>query len=340
MHIIQEEIGPPILHIATPSGGTVKGDEMHLIFTISPLPPGYGLTLGNALRRTLYSSLPGAAVTSMRIDGASHEYSTVKGVVESVLDLGLNLRQLALRKYHKDSETVTLEGKGPMALTAKNLKVSSDIEILNPDLPLLTLEKGGHIKAHLTVEKGVGYLPAAERNRTQSEPGLIFIDAIFSPVRRVRYEVVPARVGQRTNLDELKIEVETNGSLTAKEAMKFTSQLLTSYFHYFGLDEDQIEKEFMANFQRSPVAVVAEDVQQQVKQSYTPIEILNLSPRTLNALINGGIGSIEQLTKCSKASLTNLRGFGSKALDEVEQVLNDRGLSLFNDSSASSSIAA
>ncbi|HLC76524.1 MAG TPA: DNA-directed RNA polymerase subunit alpha [Candidatus Peribacterales bacterium] len=334
MHIIQEEIGPPKISASTPTGGTPVGDETHLIFTISPLPPGYGMTLGNTLRRVLYSSLPGAAVSSMRIDSVSHEYSTLKGVVESALDIGLNIRQLHLRKFHKDPETVTLEGKGPMVLTAKDLQVSSDIEVLNPDLPLVTLEKGGSIKLQMTVEKGVGFLPASERNRTQSEPGLIFLDAVFSPVARVKYDIVQTRVGQRTNLDELRLEIETNGSLSAREAMKFSAQLLTSYFNYFSLDEEQIEKEFLANFQRSTAAVVTEETQHQIKQTYTPIEILNLSPRTLNALINGGIGSIEQLTKCSKASLTNLRGFGSKALDEVEQVLNERGHSLLDDASA------
>jgi len=333
MHIIQEEIGPPKISVSTPTGGTPVGDEHHLIFTISPLPPGYGMTLGNALRRVLYSSLPGTAVSSMRIDGISHEYSTLKGVVESALDVGLNLRQLHLRKFHKDPEVITLEGKGPMILTAKDLQASSDIEVLNPDLPLVTLEKGGAITVHMTVEKSVGFLPASERNRTQSEPGLIFLDAVFSPVKRVKYDIAQTRVGQRTNLDELKVEIETNGSLSAKEAMKFSSQLLTSYFNYFSLDEEQIEKEFLANFQRSTAAVVTEETQHQAKQTYTPIEILNLSPRTLNALINGGIGSIEQLTKCSKASLTNLRGFGSKALDEVEQVLNERGLALLDDAS-------
>lgn len=336
MHIIQEEIGPPQITIKKPDGSPAKGDETHLIFTIAPLPPGYGMTLGNSLRRCLYSSLPGAAATSMRIDGVSHEYSTMKGVVESALDFSLNLRQLSMRKYHKDAEVITLEGKGAGALTAKDLKVSSDIEILNPSLPLVTLEKGGSINAKITIEKGVGYSPASQRNKTQSEPGLIFIDAVFSPVKRVRYDVTQTRVGERTNLDKLALELETNGSLSAKEAMKFAAQLLTSYFNYFSLDEEQIEKEFLADFRRGAQAVQADEGdQQQVKQSYTPIEILNLSPRTLNALINGGIGSIEQLTKCSKASLTNLRGFGSKALDEVADVLSERGLAFLEDSQAS-----
>lgn len=331
MHIIQEEIGPPKLTV-TAAPGAAAGDENHLLFTISPLPPGFGVTLGNALRRVLYSSLPGAAVTSLRIQGVSHEYTTMKGVMESALDISLNLRTLALRKHHKDPESITLEGKGPKILLAKDLKVSSDIEILNPDLPLVTLEKGGEISLQAMVEKGVGYIPALERNRKESEPGLIFIDAVFSPVRRARYEVQSTRVGQRTNLDKLILEIETNGSLNAREALKFASQLLTSYFNYFSLDEKQIEQEFFANFSRAAAATIGDDTQQTVvKESYTPIEILNFSPRTLNALINGGIGSIEHLTKCSKATLVNLRGFGTKALEEVERILAERGLSLAPD---------
>ncbi|MBT4021219.1 DNA-directed RNA polymerase subunit alpha [Candidatus Peribacteria bacterium] len=326
MHIIQEEIGPPKI-VSGPAPGSKAGDDNHLLFTISPLPPGYGITLGNALRRVLYSSLPGAAVTSIRIEGASHEYSAIKGILESVLDLGLNARKLSLKKFHKDPEVITLEGKGPCTLTAKNIEASSDIEILNPELKIATLEKGGDLKMSLTVEKGVGYVSAAEKNHKESEPGLIFVDSVFSPVRRVKYDIQSTRVGDRTNLDKLQIEIETNGSLSARDAMKFSAQLLNSYFNYFSLDEEQIEKEFFADFSRAAAKNEEEQVQQS-KESYTPIEILNFSPRTLNALINGGIGSIEQLTKCSHATLTNLRGFGSKALDEVADVLEERNLKL------------
>ncbi len=289
------------------------------------------MTLGNALRRVLLSSLPGAAVTSVRLAGVSHEYTTIKGVYESVLDLTLHLKQLHLRKYHRDPEVIRLEGKGPQTLCARDLQVSSDIEVLNPDLEIVHLEKGGSIAMDITVEKGVGYVPASERNRQASEPGLIYIDAVFSPVTRVRYEVQAARVGQRTNLDKLELDVETNGSLTAREAVKFASQLLTSYFTYFGLDDQQIEQDFTAHFGRAQGQGTAVAEPPVVKESYTPIEILNFSPRTLNALINGGIGSIEQLTKCSKATLSNLRGFGAKALEEVVHTLAERNLSLAPD---------
>ena len=327
MHIIQEEIGLPKVSQAH----VKKGDSSHVVFSVGPLPPGYGMTLGNGLRRVLLSSLPGAAISSVKVAGAHHEYTTLKGVRESVLDIALNLKQVRLRKHHKDPEIATLEGKGPKVLTAGDIKVSSDIEILNPDQPIVRLEKGASIKMEVSIEKGVGYQPASERNKRHNEPGLVHIDTVFSPVERVRFEVEPARVGQRTNLEKLVIEVVTNGSLTADEALRFSSQLLSQYFNFFSLDQETVEKEFMADFTRVSQAVTETD-KQATKESYTPIEILNLSPRTLNSLINAGVGSIEQLTKCTEATLSNFRGFGAKALDEVKKTLADRGLKLADES--------
>lgn len=328
MHIIQEEIGLPVF--TTSKGST--GSSSHVVFSISPLPPGFAVTLGNALRRVLLSSLPGAAITSVRIDGVQHEYTTVKGVKESVVDMMLNLKKVRLKKHTKDSEVISLEIKGPKEVTAADLKVSSDIEILNPELVLFTIEKGGSISMNITVEKGVGYVPAPERNKQHHEPGLIYIDAVYSPVERVRYEVEPTRVGQRTDLEKLVVEVMTNGSLNAEDAMQFASQLLQSYFKYFGSDQKTVEPEFMADFSRT-AAVISEEtgVVAPMKESYTPIEILNLSPRTLNALINAGVGSIEQLTKCTESMLSNFRGFGAKALDEVKMTLATRNLTLSNE---------
>jgi DNA-directed RNA polymerase subunit alpha len=328
MHIIQEEIGLPTFTM-TP---VKKGDDTYVHFVIGPLPPGYGMTLGNALRRVLLSSLPGAAVTSIRVGGVHHEYTTLKGVRESVVDIALNLKQLWLRKHSKDPETISLDVKGPMVVTAKDLKVSSDIEVLNPDLELFTLEKGASIEMQLTVEKGVGYVPAVERNKKHNEPGLMYIDAIYSPVVKVRFDVTPARVGQRTDLEKLTLEVQTNGSLTAEEAVIFASQLMQGYFGYFASEKKVVEPEFVADFSRTaPQPVEAAPGGTPSKESYTPIEILNFSPRTLNALINAGVGSIEQLVKCTEATLSNFRGFGAKALDEVKKTLGDRGLKLADD---------
>jgi DNA-directed RNA polymerase subunit alpha len=332
MHIIQEEIGLPIF--SSQNGST--GDDSHKVFSIAPLPPGYGMTLGNALRRALLGSLPGAAASSVRIQGVQHEYTAIKGVTESVVDIMLNLKQVRFRKHAKDSEVITLDVKGPKDVTAADLKVSSDIEVLNPDLHLFTVEKGGSVTMEITVDKGVGYIPASENNKKRHEPGLMYIDAVYSPVERVRFDVEPTRVGQRTNLEKLVLEVKTTGSLTADEAVRFASQLLQSYFGYFGSDQKPVEPEFMADFSRAAVQPM-EDVGSAssgapVKESYTPIEILNLSPRTLNALINAGVGSIEQLTKCTESILSNFRGFGAKALDEVKATLATRGLTLSDES--------
>jgi DNA-directed RNA polymerase subunit alpha len=325
MHIIQEEIGLPVF--STSAGS--RGDDTHVVFSISPLPPGFGMTLGNALRRALLSSLPGAAVTSIRINGVQHEYATITGVTESVVDIMLNLKTLKLRKHSKDSEVIRLDVKGPKEVTAKDLTISSDMEVLNPDLHLMTVEKGGTVSIELTVEKGVGYEPAVERNKKHHEPNLIYIDAVYSPVEKVRFDVEASRVGQRTNLEKLVLEVQTNGSITAEDAVQFASQLLQSYFKYFASDQKTVEPEFMADFSRTATAQMEEaGGAMPVKESYTPIEILNLSPRTLNALINAGVGSIEQLTKCTESILSNFRGFGAKALDEVKATLASRGLAL------------
>lgn len=327
MHIIQEEIGLPTFTVTQ----VKKGDDTHAMFVISPLPPGYGMTLGNGLRRVLLSSLPGAAVTSLRMTGVQHEYTTVKGVRESIMDIALNFKLLRLRKHSKDSETLTLDAKGPMVVTAKDLKSSSDLEVLNPELVLMTLEKGASVEMQVTVEKGVGYISAAERNKKQNEPGLVYIDSIFSPVLKVRFDVDAARVGQRTDLEKLSLDVQTNGSFTAEEAVQFASQLLQSYFGYFASDKKVVEPEFVADFSRAASQHVDDSTHTPVKESYTPIEILNFSPRTLNALINAGVGSIEQLTKCTEATLSNFRGFGAKALEEVKKTLGDRGLRLADD---------
>jgi DNA-directed RNA polymerase subunit alpha len=324
MHIIQEEIGLPTFTVTQ----VKKGDSTHAVFTISPLPPGYGMTLGNSTRRVLLSSLPGAAATSVRIGGVQHEYTTLKGVRESIMDMALNLKMLRLRKHNKEPEVLTVEAKGPAVVTAKDLKAGSDIEVLNPDLVIATLEKGASLDLHVTVEKGVGYASAAERNKKHNEPGLIYIDAIYSPVVKVKFEITPARVGQRTDLEKLMLDVETNGSLTAEEAVQFASQLLQSYFGYFASDKKVVEPEFVADFSRVAAQHVDDATHAPVKESYTPIEILNFSPRTLNALINAGVGSIEQLTKCTEATLSNFRGFGAKALDEVKRTLGERGLKL------------
>lgn len=326
MHIIHDEIGLPKIT-------STKTGDYSAVFIITPLPNGFGMTLGNALRRVLLSSVPGAAITAVRVDGVSHEYTTISGMKDSVLDLCLNLKQVALRKHSKETEIVSLSQKKEGEVLAKELKVSSDVEILNPEHILTNLDKkSGGISFEAKIEKGVGYIPATEQQKMAEEgENWIYLDATFSPVLRVKYEVSAARVGENTNLDKLEIEVETNGSLPPEEAMKFSANILQSYFDLFQKNEEElIESEFMATI-ASASASQEDETEETPQENYTPIEVLNLSPRTLNALINGDIGSIEELVKCTPAKLENLRGFGKKAMDEVAEVLATRGLSLSED---------
>lgn len=325
MHIIQADIGLPKIK-------TESIDKNRAVFSISPLPSGYGMTLGNAIRRVLISSLPGAAITAVKIDGVTHEYATIPGVQDSVLDILLNLKQVQIKKHSKDPETIKLSVNKEGAVTAKSIEHSSDIEILNPDHVITHItKKGVKLNIELLVEKGVGYVPATLRKKDKKDIGLIQIDAIYSPVVKARYDVTSARVGKMTNLDKLTIELETNGSITPDDALKFASSVLKSYFDLFLVDTDDVEPDFRADVDTVKARQIKEDKEESDKETYTPIEILNFSPRTLNACINGGIGSIEQLIKCTPSKLANFRGFGKRAMGEVTDALAARGLSLQGD---------
>lgn len=287
------------------------------------------MTVGNSFRRVLLSSLPGASVTGIKIEGISHEYSTIKGVKESVLDLSLNLKLLHIKKTTKEPSTLTLHANKEGVIYAKDIKCPSDVEILNGDLYLTTIEKGGKLNMELRVEKGVGYVPAHTRQKEEGiDPSMIILDGIFSPVKKVRYDVDATRVGQMTNLDKLTMEIVTNGSITPEDAVKFASNILQSYFSLFNQENVMVEADYMSDFKKIAEKEKAEEKNKPNQESYTPIEILGFSPRTLNALINGGIGSIEQLSKCTEGKLTNLRGFGKKALTEVKNALKTKNMTL------------
>lgn len=321
MHQIQEDIGIP--KIKTENIG-----PNHVIFVLSPLPTGYGVTLGNALRRVLLSSLPGACVSGIKIDGISHEYSTISGVKESVLDITLNLKLLEIRKSSPEISTITLEVNKAGEVLAKDIKCPAEVEILNPDHHICTVEKGSKFKIEMRVEKGVGYIPATIRQKEEKDPQVILIDAIFSPVKKVRYDVEATRVGQMTNLDKLTLEIETNGAISPDDALKFSSNVLQSYFNIFNAENALIEENYMSDVKSILEKEREHEANRPTQESYTPIEILGFSPRTLNALINGGIGSIEQLSRCTESKLSNLRGFGKKALTEVKTALEKKGFGL------------
>lgn len=321
MHLIQEEIGIPKIK-------TVKIGENHVIFTLTPLPPGYGVTLGNALRRVLLSSIPGACITGAKIEGISHEYSTVKGSKDSVLDMMLNLKLIDIKKVSKEPSWIILDVSKEGVVRASDIKTTSDVEITNPDQYITTLEKGTKLHMELRVEKGVGYIPATVRQRDETIANIVTLDCIYSPVKKIRYDIESTRVGQMTNLDKLTFEIKTNGSITPEDAMKFSANILQSYFKLFNEESIIVEPEFMSDINTIMTKQHEEDQKKPAQESYTPIEILGFSPRTLNALINGGIGSVEQLSRCTESKLTNLRGFGRKALGEVAAALDTRGLKL------------
>ncbi len=321
MHLIQEVIGLPKM---------VKEDvnQNQAVFTISPLPQGYGTTLGNALRRVLLSSLPGAAVTGIKVKGKNYEYCTIQGAKDSVLDILLNLKQLQIKKTDSEPSMLTLKANKAGVVTAEAIECPNEVEILNKDLVITTIEKSTELEITIKVEKGVGYMSSDQIKEQNTEVDWIWTDAFFSPVKKVRFESDYTRVGQQTNLDKLMLDVETNGSINPEDAVKFASNMLQSYFGYFNSDKAMVESDYMSD----PEKIVDKNTQEgevvTAKETYTPIEILGLSPRTLNACINGEIGSIEQLTKCTETKLSNLRGFGKKALTEVRDALGSRGLSL------------
>lgn len=327
MHQIHTEIGAPKVVIKLLDG------TFHALFTMEPLPAGYGTTIGNSLRRALLSSLPGAAVTGVKIKGAAHEFTTLTGVRDSILDILLNLKQLRVRKHSSDVTFLKLKVKRDGKITGKDIAAHSDVEVLNPELYITSLDSGTEFEMDIRIEKGVGYKSIADLKKENDDSAIILLDASFSPIMKVRYDVTSARVGQRTDLDQLDIEIETDNSISAEDALRFASNLLTSYFSLFNKEGILVEQDFVANVDEILVKEQEEKekAMEKAKETYTPIEILNLSPRTLNALINGGIGSIEQLTKCTESKLTNLRGFGKKAMTEVKEALKTKGLKLFGE---------
>ena len=323
MHIIQAEIGIPQVNIE-------KLEEGHVRVTVEPLPQGYGMTLGNALRRVLLSSVPGAAVTGVKIDGVKHEYSAIPGVKDSVLDFILNLKGVVFKMQSKEPITVQLKVSNHSGdVTAGMITCPTGVEVLNPDYVITSVDKkSASLDCQIFLAKGVGYQQV--ENTKNTDPDLILTDAIFTPIKMVRYDVTSTRVGQMTNLDKLSLEIQSNGSFDATESLKFASDILSSYFGYFNTTGTPADAEFMSTAHDIMAKQQVEE-EKATRTEYTPIEILNLSPRTLNALINGGIGSIEQLTTCTDSKLGNLRGFGKKAMDEVREALEKRGLSLLDD---------
>jgi len=287
-------------------------------FTIAPLEPGFGHTLGNSLRRALLSSIPGAAITQVRFDDALHEFDTIPGVKEDVTDLILNLKDIVLRCSAEEPVTLRLDARGPGDVTAGDIQPTADVEILNPELHLATVNAKGRLAADLTVEQGRGYL-SAERNKRTAQIGVVPVDAIFSPVRRVAFAVEPTRVEQATNYDRLTVEIETDGSISPRDALASAADTLRTLV---GLVADLSEEPRGLELgEMSPATSSSPDLE-------LPIEELELSERPRNCLKRARVDTIGQLVQKTEDDLLAITNFGSKSLDEVVQKLDERGLSL------------
>ena len=283
-----------------------------------PLERGFGMTLGNALRRVLLSSLQGAAVTAVQIDGVVHEFSSLEGVREDVVDIVLNIKQLALRLHSEGPKRMTLKATGPGAVTAGQIEVPSDIEILNPDHVLCTLDDGATVRMEFTVNNGKGYV-AAERNRPEDAPiGLIAVDSLFSPVKRVAYRVEPTRQGQSLDYDKLIMEVETNGAISPVDAVAFAARILQDQLQIFITFEEpkkKVEGESKPELPFNPALL-------------KKVDELELSVRSANCLKNDNIVYIGDLIQKTEAEMLRTPNFGRKSLNEIKEVLAGMNLHL------------
>ncbi|QCE34269.1 DNA-directed RNA polymerase subunit alpha [Acetobacteraceae bacterium] len=295
-----------------------KLPALSAVLTAEPLERGFGLTLGNALRRILLSSLQGAAVTAIKIEGVLHEFSSVPGVREDVIDIVLNIKQLAIKMHEEGPKKLTLRAKGPGEVTASQITATHDVEIMNPDLVICSLDDGAEVEMEFTINTGRGYVPASA-NRPEGAPiGLIPVDAIYSPVRRVAYKVEQTRVGQVTDYDKLILSVETNGVVTPEDAVALSARILQDQLNLFiNFEEprpiEKEEEEEPLSFNRNLLRKVDE---------------LELSVRSANCLKNDNIVYIGDLVQKSEHEMLRTPNFGRKSLNEIKEVLSSMGLSL------------
>jgi DNA-directed RNA polymerase subunit alpha len=293
-------------------------DQFRQRFAIGPLDPGFGRTLGASLRRTLLSSIPGAAVTQVRFDDALHEFTYLQGVKEDVSDIILNLKDLVLRCESDEPVTMRVDVKGPADVTGADIKVTADVEILNPELHLATVNAKGRLAMDVTVERGKGYVPA-ERKQTSSTIGIIPVDAIYSPVRRVAFDVEPTRVEVSTDYDRLVLDVETDGSVSPREALASAGQTLRSLLSLVAELADEGHGLELGDVGSAATGSPDLDL---------PIEDLDLSERPRNCLKRAQINTVGELIQRTPEELLSITNFGQKSLDEVLQRLDERGLAL------------
>ncbi len=297
----------------------VAEDNTFASFVVEPLEKGYGITLGNSLRRVLLSSLPGAAVSSMQIDGVLHEFTTVPGVVEDVSDIILNLKGLSLKMYGSEEQTIYIEANGPGEVTAKDLRLTSDVEVMNPDHHIADLDVDGSLFMTLKVQKGRGYV-SADKNKVEGQPiGVIPIDSLFSPVVKVNFKVENTRVGQHTDFDKLILDVWTDGTIAPDEAVSTSARILDDYLQLFVRLSDTVPDE---------VGLVDAEEDSKDKLLEMTIDELDLSVRSSNCLHRAGINTVLELTERSEEDMMKVRNLGRKSLEEVIHKLAELELSL------------
>ena len=301
-------------------------------FFIEPFERGFGITIGNGLRRVLLSSLEGSAVTSIKVTGVSHEFTSIKGVMEDVTDIVLNVKDLVLRLRGDEPKTMKVSANKPGVIKASDIVADPAIEITNKDVVIATLTEDIDFEMEMVVEKGRGYMPASERiaasDRFDQELGVILVDAVYSPVRRVRYATEDTRVGQRTNYDRLIVEIWTNGTITPEmalvEAAKILRKHVNPFVQYFELGEETIAEEVITEEE-----IVEEKVDEELAEKLkTPLQELELSVRAGNCLESSKIETVGQLASMTEAELLKIRSFGKTSLREIKRKLADMGLSL------------
>lgn len=288
-------------------------------FVIEPLERGYGTTLGNSLRRVLLASLPGAAVTSINIDGVLHEFDTVPGVCEDVMQIILNIKGIAVKSYVEDEKIIELDVEGPAEVTAGDILTDSDIEIVNPDHYLFTIGEGSSLKATMTVNSGRGYVPADENKKDNAPVGTLAVDSIYTPVTKVNYQVEPARVGSNDGFDKLTLEILTNGTIIPEDALGLSARILTEHLDLFTN---------LTEIAKSTEVMKEADIESDDRILDRTIEELDLSVRSYNCLKRAGINTVHDLTEKSEAEMMKVRNLGRKSLEEVKLKLIDLGLGL------------
>lgn len=312
-------------NIVLPSKPKIVSEEKFSgVYEIDGLYPGYGHTLGNSLRRIILSSLPGSAVTSVKIAGISHEFSVIPGVKEDAITILLNLKRMRLSVVSDEAQVLTLKVKGPKEVTAGDIKVSGGVEIMNPELVIANLtDKSAELDVEITVEKGLGFVSKEELQKNRVDIGHITVDAIFSPIRRASYEVENMRVGDRTDFNRLRMFIETDGTITPKEALE---KSIETMIHQLKAIVGFKEEEVMLPSNSMKEVSAKEDVDDDSLK--TRIETLNLSARTLNALSNANIRTVGGLARKKEKDILEIEGLGSKGLTEIREVLETFGIKL------------